>query len=112
MPQSSVEANIAARSAGNSEFCDIARRMPGIAIEMKAPAIPTRMVAVKPATKEYLISPDLAPPSTFPIIRSEEHTSELQSLMRSSYAVFCLQKTNQKRSQSSKSNHTPPRYYY
>src|SRR3546814_3061978 len=25
--------------------------------------------------------------------RSEEHTSELQSLMRTSYAVFCLQKT-------------------
>src|SRR3546814_7068333 len=25
-------------------------------------------------------------------IRSEEHTSELQSLMRSSYAVFCLKK--------------------
>src|SRR3546814_5677776 len=27
--------------------------------------------------------------------RSEEHTSELQSLMRISYAVFCLQKTQQ-----------------
>src|SRR3546814_9070507 len=27
--------------------------------------------------------------------RSEEHTSELQSLMRISYAVFCLKKTNQ-----------------
>src|SRR3546814_4310883 len=26
--------------------------------------------------------------------RSEEHTSELQSLMRNSYAVFCLKKTN------------------
>src|SRR3546814_4365426 len=26
--------------------------------------------------------------------RSEEHTSELQSLMRSSYAVFCLNKKN------------------
>src|SRR3546814_6564476 len=26
--------------------------------------------------------------------RSEEHTSELQSLMRSSYAVFCLKKKN------------------
>src|SRR3546814_6951965 len=26
--------------------------------------------------------------------RSEEHTSELQSLMRRSYAVFCLKKTN------------------
>src|SRR3546814_3131720 len=28
--------------------------------------------------------------------RSEEHTSELQSLMRISYAVFCLQKKNNK----------------
>src|SRR3546814_5014648 len=31
--------------------------------------------------------------------RSEEHTSELQSLMRISYAVFCLKKKN-KRAQS------------
>src|SRR3546814_10525928 len=30
-------------------------------------------------------------------IRSEEHTSELQSLMRISYAVFCLKKKNKKR---------------
>src|SRR3546814_3860266 len=29
--------------------------------------------------------------------RSEEHTSELQSLMRISYAVFCLKKKNQLR---------------
>src|SRR3546814_3215974 len=28
--------------------------------------------------------------------RSEEHTSELQSLMRISYAVFCLKKTKHK----------------
>src|SRR3546814_2252450 len=28
--------------------------------------------------------------------RSEEHTSELQSLMRISYAVFCLKKKNKK----------------
>src|SRR3546814_940897 len=28
--------------------------------------------------------------------RSEEHTSELQSLMRISYAVFCLKKTKKK----------------
>src|SRR3546814_1216204 len=32
-------------------------------------------------------------PTTVP--RSEEHTSELQSLMRISYAVFCLKKKNQ-----------------
>src|SRR3546814_2697330 len=29
--------------------------------------------------------------------RSEEHTSELQSLMRISYAVFCLKKTHNQR---------------
>src|SRR3546814_7369226 len=35
--------------------------------------------------------------SAYPnIIRSEEHTSELQSLMRISYAVFCLKKKNKK----------------
>src|SRR3546814_9464032 len=34
----------------------------------------------------------LGPPS--PQRRSEEHTSELQSLMRISYAVFCLKKKN------------------
>src|SRR3546814_1157465 len=30
-------------------------------------------------------------------LRSEEHTSELQSLMRISYAVFCLKKKNEQR---------------
>src|SRR3546814_8664770 len=33
--------------------------------------------------------------------RSEEHTSELQSLMRISYAVFCLKKKNSTQSQHS-----------
>src|SRR3546814_1885814 len=32
--------------------------------------------------------------------RSEEHTSELQSLMRISYAVFCLKKKKQTKNQS------------
>src|SRR3546814_8994791 len=31
-------------------------------------------------------------PSSASLIRSEEHTSDLQSLMRISYAVFCLKK--------------------
>src|SRR3546814_9184641 len=31
-------------------------------------------------------------PCSLPLRRSEEHTSELQSLMRTSYAVFCLKK--------------------
>src|SRR3546814_1000230 len=32
--------------------------------------------------------------------RSEEHTSELQSLMRTSYAVFCLKKKKPRRNQT------------
>src|SRR3546814_9692527 len=38
------------------------------------------------------------------ILRSEEHTSELQSLMRISYAVFCLKK---KRHDKAKKHKTP-----
>src|SRR3546814_1769546 len=34
------------------------------------------------------------PPRRRPRVRSEEQTSELQSLMRIPYAVFCLQKKN------------------
>src|SRR3546814_2141686 len=36
-------------------------------------------------------------------VRSEEHTSELQSLMRISYAVFCLKKKN---NNNTTSNHS------
>src|SRR3546814_6759734 len=36
--------------------------------------------------------PDLKVPKVLAPIRSDEHTSELQSLMRISYAVFCLKK--------------------
>src|SRR3546814_20711308 len=34
------------------------------------------------------------------LLRSEEHTSELQSLMRISYAVFCLKKKKKKTMQN------------
>src|SRR3546814_5274839 len=44
------------------------------------------------------------------IFRSEEHTSELQSLMRISYAVFCLKKTSQPSIQIPRSTHTT--HYY
>src|SRR3546814_6433930 len=38
-----------------------------------------------------------APPARYRA-RSEEHTSELQSLMRTSYAVFCLKKKTKRHS--------------
>src|SRR3546814_3508784 len=40
------------------------------------------------------------------IERSEEHTSELQSLMRKSYAVFCLKKKNNNTKQRTTHNQT------
>src|SRR3546814_1963652 len=47
-------------------------------------------------------------------VRSEEHTSELQSLMRISYAVFCLKKKNTKLSSTMVNHkcrdHTPISY--
>src|SRR3546814_7359608 len=39
---------------------------------------------------------------TLRLPRSEEHTSELQSLMRISYAVFCLKKKNTKKTKKQK----------
>src|SRR3546814_2809232 len=39
-------------------------------------------------------APDTPRPKVGVTQRSEEHTSELQSLMRISYAVFCLKKKN------------------
>src|SRR3546814_3091802 len=44
--------------------------------------------AIFPRPRDWFAALDATPPQ-----RSEEHTSELQSLMRISYAVFCLTKT-------------------
>src|SRR3546814_9995940 len=51
------------------------------------------MAAVLPAFLFYLGA--FATIHFIAINRSEEHTSELQSLMRISYAVFCLKKKHQ-----------------
>src|SRR3546814_3038190 len=56
------------------------------------PAIP--MVTL--ATAHPAKFPDAVERATGLRPRSEEHTSELQSLMRISYAVFCLKKQNSK----------------
>src|SRR3546814_6092936 len=42
----------------------------------------------------------------FSVDRSEEHTSELQSLMRNSYAVFCLKQ------KKSRDENNPTRHFY
>src|SRR3546814_2248165 len=48
---------------------------------------PALAVAVGGAERALILAP-----AFFGDLRSEEHTSELQSLMRISYAVFCLKK--------------------
>src|SRR3546814_4893909 len=59
----------------------------------------TGMLANKdPAAVIAPLADRLASLTVVPVPRSEEHTSELQSLMRISYAVFCLKK--QKRQQN------------
>src|SRR3546814_3113451 len=49
------------------------------------------------ATRPHVSNANTASLSSNPVRRSEEHTSELQSLMRISYAVFCLKKKKQNR---------------
>src|SRR3546814_5495532 len=53
-------------------------------------------------------APDPHRPRRCGTLRSEEHTSELQSLMRISYAVFCLKKKT-KTTNSTKVINTPDR---
>src|SRR3546814_3814093 len=56
--------------------------------------------AIVPKPEDQMLPGD----EVYFVCRSEEHTSELQSLMRISYAVFCLKKTktpsNNKQSQT------------
>src|SRR3546814_8483733 len=53
---------------------------------------PTTRSPTPPPRKEQRTPPSPMPPPRRPPPRSEEHTSALQSLMRNSYDVFCLQK--------------------
>src|SRR3546814_5726697 len=53
-----------------------------------------------PASRRLSPAPCRWPPAN--MSRSEEHTSELQSLMRISYAVFCLKKKKQQINQHTK----------
>src|SRR3546814_8209085 len=60
---------------------------PRLSLRLKAECIVTVACAVR------LSSSSVSTRSVFQIrLKSEEHTSELQSLMRISYAVFCLKK--------------------
>src|SRR3546814_9174788 len=62
-----------------------------------ASAFPAARRSGPPADPGRQSRPNLGAAMTLPKDRSEEHTSELQSLMRISYAVFCLKKKRHQR---------------
>src|SRR3546814_2154023 len=64
------------------------------AASMKPPSLPSVRLARKPSGKRRPNGTALRAKMPRGSKRSEEHTSELQSLMRISYAVFCLKKKN------------------
>src|SRR3546814_5266832 len=72
---------------------------PAVAVAVPArrelPGCPRRRNAAYDRTDLIPVESAGATPCFGGAARSEEHTSELQSLMRTSYAVFCLKKTKQ-----------------
>src|SRR3546814_1696398 len=80
-------------------------------VVVETPATRLSASAVPPTVARSSVSPDMTPMEIGTSLRrsarfrSEEHTSGLQSLMRISYAVFCLNKKNTtKKSAESKHN--------
>src|SRR3546814_990172 len=69
---------------------------------------PSREARVERRAPEWLalLSCASSPGGMRILIRSEEHTSELQSLMRISYAVFCLKKKKEKQKHNVRQAHT------
>src|SRR3546814_5512465 len=81
------------RSQSESEFAAPLQRLNHVVSELQEGVMATRMQPIGNAwAKLPRIVRDLAHELDKKIDRSEEHTSELQSLMRISYAVFCLKK--------------------
>src|SRR3546814_5713056 len=78
-------ANVAVARSGNT-----GAPAPRTSLLAQAPSSPRQAAAVATRAMKRLLDCMIVPLKN----RSEEHTSELQSLMRISYAVFCLKKKN------------------
>src|SRR3546814_7816545 len=82
---------------------------------IRRPPRSTRTDTLFPYTTLFRSSASWCPPAdrtsrkstSTDIRRSEEHTSELQSLMRISYAVFCLKKKKNKKIRYIRDNRSP-----
>src|SRR3546814_10613920 len=102
------------RSSAASIAAPVARPLFRLTTDLDLPPLPGHAAASSRHSMANLLEElidaagcnEIPAPARAPDQRSEEHTSELQSLMRISYAVFCLKK---------KKNHTqvytPPNTY-
>src|SRR3546814_8725539 len=89
-------------SGGQRKLLEMAR---GLMVEPAMIMLDEPMAGVNPALTQSLLGhvKDLRDKEGRTVVfveRSEEHTSELQSLMRISYAVFCLKKKKKKKTTS------------
>src|SRR3546814_10787834 len=92
------------RPAAPARALASATRRPRAAIRrIRAPLMQRADIA--PVSPAKASAPPLTPPRGPAPMRSEEHTSELQSLMRISYAVFCLKKKTTHKTSNTKSQH-------
>src|SRR3546814_1079374 len=66
------------------------------------------VVRLPPSAKRRM---QIVPTPCSPSTRSEEHTSELQSLMRISYAVFCLKKKKKTKNTKKQDNYNKKKQY-
>src|SRR3546814_6407567 len=72
------------------------RPLNGVMTHASFPAIRMRRTRAAAWSRAMFAENRIGPQDLiWPLFRSEEHTSELQSLMRISYAVFCLKKKKQ-----------------
>src|SRR3546814_9655405 len=79
-------------SCGRSEAAQCQGIQPPIASQAAATAMVASVIGMPARAKSMKPRRTPAAARSATIRRSEEHTSELQSLMRISYAVFCLKK--------------------
>src|SRR3546814_5314868 len=92
------------RRRGSRRVCGVPARTAGSHPRRVGSKGEARKRASSPSTRDHRASPRSAHYGSQRSHRSEEHTSELQSLMRISYAVFCLKKTNRLNKYSKQSN--------